>query len=490
MAVLDMNSYQIRCLLYICFGATFYGYDSGITSAVLAYKDFLVYFKLDNVTIGAFNSAYYAACAVGTLANFYLGNKIGRLRSIQLAAVVSLIGIVIQTAAQNFAMFVAGRVLGGLACGVMFAICPVYASEISPPAIRGRVGAFYSLNISFSYMITEWLGLAFYFIPGNASWRTLFGLQLLPGLCMLIGSFWMPFSPRWLVYVGRYDEALETLNKIHPHTASTEFHQIKAQIEHDKANKLGIKDVFRKPSYMRRIALVAGFFFFQQCTGVIPISNYQVFIYQSMNFSPVMSLVLLGMWGTTSTISVITTAFWFDKIGRRNGLFMAYGMMIPATAILVGCWSSFQASGNTEHGLAIGALIGIYFFCFGFSGVMNSFGPVYGSEIMPTNIRAMGVATGYFVFNIFIILHVQTAPQALAALSWKYFVIFLALDCVYVVIVYFCYPETKGKTLEEIEGVFGDSVAETWEQARKASVSESTHRDEKHEERFEQIEHV
>lgn len=481
MGLLGMNQYQILCLVYICFGATFYGYDSGITSAVLAYEDFLVYFKLNNVTIGAFNLAYYSACAIGTMANFYLGNKIGRLRSIQLASVISICGIVLQTAAQNFTMFVIGRVVGGIACGIMFAICPVYASEISPPTIRGRVGAFYSINISFSYMITEWLGLAFYFLPDNTSWRVLFGLQFLPGLAMLNGSFWMPFSPRWLVYVGRYDEAKVVLKRIHSgiehneHYADIEFHQIRAQIEADKVEKLGVKDIFRKKSYMRRIALVAGFFFAQQCTGVVPISNYQDFIYQSMNFSPVLSLVLLGMWGTTSTISVLTTGFWFDKLGRRNGLFLAYGIMIPAIAILVGCWSSFEKTGSTDRGLSTGALVGIYLFCFGFSGVMNSFGPTYGSEIMPTNIRATGVAVGYFVFNALIILHVQTAPQALAALSWKYFAIFLVLDCIYVVIVYFCYPETKNKTLEEIEGVFGDRLASSWEEAtKKASLSQES----------------
>lgn len=78
---------------------------------------------------------------------------------------------------------------------------------------------------------------------------------------MLIGVFWLPYSPRWLTLVERYQEARETLHRIHPDTATTKFHQIKAKFEHYKANKLGIKDVFRKPSYMRGIALVAGFFF-------------------------------------------------------------------------------------------------------------------------------------------------------------------------------------------------------------------------------------
>ena len=98
-------------------------------------------------------------------------------------------GILLQTASVNFAMFVVGRVVGGSAGGIMSSLCPVYASEISPAAVRVRVAALYSLNISFSYMVTEWLGLAFYFVSGNISWRLLFGLQFVPGVAMLLGSF-------------------------------------------------------------------------------------------------------------------------------------------------------------------------------------------------------------------------------------------------------------------------------------------------------------
>ena len=265
-----LSRYQTLCIVYICFGACFNGYDSGITSSVLAYKSFLTFFDLNNLTFGAFNSAYYAACEVGTALNWWLPNKFGRLRCIQLACCISLIGIVLQTASVNFGMFVAGRVLGGLACGIMFSLCPDYASEISPPKIRGRVVALYSLNISLSYyMVTEWFGLAFYFIGGNPSWRLSFGLQFIHCTAMLIDSFFMPFSRRWLALKGRYEEYLNVLKRIHnnneDHTFyEKEFRQIRAQIEQDKAEKLGIEDIFRKKSYMRRVALIAGCFFFQQ----------------------------------------------------------------------------------------------------------------------------------------------------------------------------------------------------------------------------------
>jgi MFS family permease len=193
--------------------------------------------------------------------------------------------------------------------------------------------------------------------------------------------------------------------------------------------------------------------------------NYQVVIYQTIGFSNVMSLVFTGIFGTVSTSAVVTLGFLFDRIGRRGSLFMAYGIMIPGLCVTIGLWSAFESSGSPS--MAKGVLVGIYLTCFGFSAVMNTFGPVYGSEILPTNIRAAGLACGYFTINALIIVVVQTAPIAIASISWRYFLVFLVLDCIYVVIVYFYYPETKGKTLEEIAGIFGDKVALTMEEAEK-----------------------
>lgn len=183
-----------------------------------------------------------------------------------------------QTGATNFPVFIVGRVIGGIACGIIFSVCPTYASEISSPEIRGRVGALYGFNVNFAYMFTEWVGLGFYFIKGNAAWRTLLGVQLVPAAAMLIASFWMPFSPRWLIMQGRDEEALETLRRLHGGTHGgddqfymKEFHQIKSQHEIEKNESLGIVAILRRPSYRKRLYLIAGFAFAGQCTGIIPL---------------------------------------------------------------------------------------------------------------------------------------------------------------------------------------------------------------------------
>ncbi|KIW78336.1 hypothetical protein Z517_08171 [Fonsecaea pedrosoi CBS 271.37] len=468
-----MNKFQILCLMYITFGGAFYGYDFGIISCVLGYSEFISYYGFTPTTIGAFNSAYYAACAVGTAMNGYLPNRYGRLWTIRIGCLISFVGIILQTAAVNFAMLLIGRIIGGIATGIIFGICPVYASEISPPQMRGRAGALFALNISLANCLTVWIGLGLYFIPGNAAFRILFGFQLLPGLCMLAGSPWMPESPRWLALTDRYEDCLAVLKRIHGNEKddsdsffAREFHQIRAQIELEKRDKIGVKDIVMKPSYRRRVVLIMAFYFFQQATGILPQAVYQVQIYTLLKTTPVMSLVLVGVWGSVSTFAVLSLGFWFDKIGRRNALFLSYTIMIPASIIIVGLWAAFEHGGQSNLGLAKGINVGIFLTVFGYAAVMNTFGTTYASEIMPTKIRATGVAAGYIVFNAMGVLMTQTAPLAIAAMTWKYFIIWLVLDCLYVVIVYFYYPETKNKTLEDIAGVFGDKVAESWEETK------------------------
>lgn len=227
----------------------------------------------------------------------------------------------------------------------------------------------------------------------NTNWRILFGLQAVPTAIMFIASFWMPFSPRWLVMKGRYDEAQAVLKRIHGgmHEDDTfyerEFHQIKAQIELDKEEHLGVRQIFTKPSYRKRIFLVVNFFLFQQLTGIIPLQNYQVFIYQICGFDAVMSLVLVGIWGTVVCIAVACMSPWFDRIGRRKSVFLAYSFIIPGALLIVIMWARFEAGGSTDLGVAKGIIFGMFFLVWGYGGILNTFAPCVSHGPRPSCLR-------------------------------------------------------------------------------------------------------
>jgi MFS family permease len=138
-----LNCYNLLCIIYVTLGSFFYGYDSGCTTSILGYPAFINYFNFNSTTLGALGSVYYGGNFIGNFIMLYIADRFGRLRTIQVACVISLLGVALQTGAQNQGMLFSGRVIGGIACGIIYSVCPLYASEISPPEIRGRVGGLY-----------------------------------------------------------------------------------------------------------------------------------------------------------------------------------------------------------------------------------------------------------------------------------------------------------------------------------------------------------
>lgn len=138
-----MNKYNLWCIIYCSFGAFFYGYDSGLTTSIIGYPEFISYFNFNATTLGALGSAYYAGNFLGSLLNLWLPDRFGRLNVVRFASVISIVGAGMQTGAQSLGVLLAGRAVGGIACGIIVSLCPLFASEVSPPHVRGRVGGLY-----------------------------------------------------------------------------------------------------------------------------------------------------------------------------------------------------------------------------------------------------------------------------------------------------------------------------------------------------------
>jgi MFS family permease len=128
-----------------------------VTTSILGYPSFLAYFSLNASTIGAFGSSYYGGNFVGTISNWWIPDKYGRKFAIQLSCVLSLLGCSLQAGAQNYATLLVGRIVGGVASGIIYSVTPSFASEISHPSIRGRIGGMFGVNVNFAYAFTEWL---------------------------------------------------------------------------------------------------------------------------------------------------------------------------------------------------------------------------------------------------------------------------------------------------------------------------------------------
>lgn len=284
------RSYTLWCSIFATTGSLIYGYDSGIISTTLGQKAFPAYFHhpSDNLT-GAIVSTYSGGQGVGNLTGGYLGDKLGRKKTIWLASTLALMGAILQTAAINIEMFLVGRILAGFAIGLVYAVSSIYNAEIAPPKIRGIVVGLQTQLISIGYASSNWVGVFGSFAKGNAAWRIPLGLQCLPAVILIVGLFWLPESPRWLIQHGKYDEAHQVIEKLHAdigvdaNFCEREFEQIKQQIDFER--EVTIKSfwyLFTKPSNRRRLILGIMLQVFLQTTGVNVVNYYQTTLFSGV----------------------------------------------------------------------------------------------------------------------------------------------------------------------------------------------------------------
>ena len=150
-----------------------------------------------------------------------------------------------------------------------------------------------------------------------------------------------------------------------------------------------------------------------------------------------MSLVLVGVWGMVTILSTCTGTYFFDSLGRKRSFYISIGMVIFASTLLTAFWATYEKSGDTDAIFGRLGVMSMFMFMFGYAWILNAFGYTYIPEICPTEIRAAGAATGQATFNAVTILLVQVGPLAIQHIGWRYFLIFLCLDCVFVPLVYF-----------------------------------------------------
>jgi sugar porter (SP) family MFS transporter len=265
------------------------GIASGVIGTTLAQKTFLPYFNNPSADmIGAIVSTYSGGTGIGNLASGYLGDRLGRKGTIWFASTLALIAGILQTASVNVVMFLVGRIIGGLAIGLVYSVSSVYNAEISPPKIRGVIVGLQGLQIAIGFALANWVGCFAAYNDSDVAWRVPLGLQCLFAIILIVGLFWLPESPRWLIQKGRYDEARAVLEKLHsdeiePDFYLKEFEQIKEQVGFER--EVAIKSwwvLFTKPAYRHRLILGIVLQIFVMLTGANAINYYQTVLFEAV----------------------------------------------------------------------------------------------------------------------------------------------------------------------------------------------------------------
>ncbi|KAI1813194.1 putative MFS monosaccharide transporter [Poronia punctata] len=440
-----------------------FGFDTGIITTTIAHQSWIDYMGHPSKGItGAVVAVYIAGEAVGAILQIFMGDRLGRKRFMQLACIIVTVGAVIQAAAVNIGMLLAGRVLAGIAVGALSGTVPIYLSEISPPQTRGLVGGIGGVGISFGTMTANWIGFAGSYAPyGPVQWRLPLALQAPWGIILFVClATYMPHSPRQLIQRGKIAEARKEFAKtgdgMSAHEVEEEFNMMRAQIEYEKNRDiLSYREIFKL--YRRRV-LVS-----------ISVQVLTTSTYKSLGMDAKTILALVAAWGTCAFISnAISVVYLPDFWGRRKMLLAGVACVIVTEIYSAVLQRVYE---NTDNRVGKGfAILGIYLFVVCYYGLINSTTWLYGSEVLPISIRnkIVGVsAAAHYIVNV---AFTQAGPTAFANIHENYYYVFVGICVIYFVLIYLYFPETKQKSLEEIAAAFGDRVVDVDERDVKANV--------------------
>ncbi|KAG5636756.1 hypothetical protein H0H81_006946 [Sphagnurus paluster] len=370
-----------------------------------------------------------------------------------------------QAGASNVATLLVGRIIGGLAIGVLSMTVPLYNTEIAPPKTRGFLVGLTQQMIGIGFIVANWVGYGCQFIKSDVSWRLPLALQLVPAGLLLVGIQFLPYSPRWLLEVGRDAEAREVVYKLHG-----DNHREAAEIEykemHDtiKAESLvrrrKLSDLWSTPPMAKRTFVAVGVQVFCQFTGINVINYFGPQMYNSLGVTGSKALLVQGIYGAIGPIAnLFFIIFALDRVGRKKPLMFGAASFVCTFSILAAIVATNPPDDPNANQTAQRAGIAMIFLTSIFFSV--SFGPVswvLASEVFPTNARALGTSVATCSNWAFNTLIGQVSPLAMTNLQWKFYMVFVALNLVDFGIITAFFPETKGKTLEEMNEVFGDEI--------------------------------
>ncbi|KAI8969312.1 general substrate transporter [Mycotypha africana] len=482
-------------------GGFLFGYDIGVISGVLAMPTFPTFFGMQGdpnhiaKMKGDVVSLLQAGCCVGALLINFIADPFGRKWSIVLSSLVFIVGSILQVVAQNLPTMMAGRFIGGMGVGGCSMLVPMYIAEIAPRKLRGRLGTLWQFLIVLGIMMSYWIDYAcLRHIPtGDTQWRVPLGIQIAPGFILGVGMVFLPESLRWLALKGRAEDVKKNLLRLrdlpedHP-SITEELCEINVAAEFERESKSGKWTELFQRSNLHRLFIGIMLQIFQQWTGTNAINYYAPEIFRSAGLdSNEVEILATGVYGIVKVAFVFISFFMVDtKLGRRKTLMIGSAVMMIAFYILGGMILGIQRD-NGGGGFAAArakidakgyvAMVMIYVFAVGYE---FSWGPIVWivcSEIYPTRIRAMALSltTAFnWAMNATI---AKVTPIMMTNITYGTYFFFGSCAVVMGVFAFVFLPETRGRSLEEMDALFNSGMILTYKDTYKVD-KEQIKRDE------------
>lgn len=447
----DKKRYISFIAMSAALGGLLFGYDTAVISGAIG--NLTQYFHLSSVETGWAISSALVGCLLGAMVSDFSSTKYGRKNTMIFAAILFILNSIGTAIPNSFTMFVIFRIVGGIGVGIASMVVPMYIAEIAPPKRRGALVGNYQLAIVIGIVLVYFVNY-FIALQGDANWnlnigwRWMFGSELLPSILFLVFIFLIPESPRWLIQKGKPTEATVVLEKINPSEDVVSIHnEIQSSIK--KETKTQWQSLFKK-EFKVVLFVGIGLSVLQQLTGINAILYYAPEIFKSLGSSTNASLLETSMLGVVNLIFTLISIYFVDKIGRKPLLYIgSIGMSVALLA--VGTFIYFDSIGNW-------VLPFLLLFMASFS---ISWGPIVWvllSEIFPNKIRSLALAISVFIQWIANFVVTQFFPS-LVENNWLKahfngafpFYLFSLICLLSLVFVWKNVPETKNKTLEEMD---------------------------------------
>ncbi|CDR46398.1 RHTO0S12e04060g1_1 [Rhodotorula toruloides] len=471
-------------------GQAFNGFDDGLIGSFQAYPSWhraLGY--PSSSAIGLLNAAAYIAGLLTAPVAGYVADKWGRRWCVRYSAVAGLIATAIgacagiDDASGQYAFFIVSRIIFGSGLAFCVVISPILLQELPHPSQRVTIAGLFNTNYAVGNFIAAWLCFGCSYIKNDWSWRTVYIIQIIPALYLLLAIHFVPESPRWLMSKGREAEALDFLVKYHgdgnpnDELVLFEFGEMKETLQKERELRQDTwREIVSRPGNRHRLYIVLLIVSCQNLSGTAIIQYYYTHILKLVGMTDTQQVTGLNA-GLTFWVwlAAILGVYIVNRVKRRTLLLGAWSALIVVNVAFTVTAAEYTRTGSAAAGRANIALLWLYDGAF-----FVVCGPLffsYQAECLSYSMRAKGMMLWGMVNKLISIFNAYVNSIALDEIGWKYYLVYTCILSIQLVGMYFLCVETSGLTLEEISAVFdGPATAPPINAAPlEASVHEKKH---------------
>ncbi|RDW78452.1 hexose carrier protein [Coleophoma crateriformis] len=452
-------------------GFLLFGYDQGVMSGIITAVPFNTFFPEtygNSVYQGFVTAIYEVGCLIGACFILTFGDRLGRRRSIMIGGIIMILGVIIQVTCsmghRQTVQFIIGRTITGIGNGINTSTIPTYQAECSRTTNRGLLICIEGGIIAFGTLIAYWLDYGASYGPDNLTWRFPIAFQIVFGVILVVGIYFLPESPRWLLTKDRHEEGLNVIAAIYGLETTDEETKLQKSIIMDSIAASGhagghtpYSALFTggKTQHFRRMLLGASSQFMQQLGGCNAVIYYFPTLFQSaIGTSHNLALLLGGVNMIVYAAFATTSWFLIERAGRRKLFF--YGTVGQCLSMVLVFACMIPGTSNA----AIGSGVGLFTYIGFFGATWLPLPWLYPAEINPLRTRARANALSTISNWLFNFLIVMVTPVMISSISWGTYLFFAIVNACFIPIIYFFYPETSRRSLEEIDLIFAKGYLE------------------------------